>query len=465
MKRIFLEVEVRDGEVVILNQRLAETEEHFKDIKNESVKSSAATEEGAKGVTKQMVFLGKAAKKAGTSMRTAFIATGIGLFITALLLVITYWDDITEAVTGTKQAILDSIEAGEQFQKQIESSLKVLDARQKLFEAEGRSIDGIIEQRKRLLKSELLSSIQTAFQLANLLEIEKAEHRRFNLTQRIGGRGTRRGDTFEGFASKKELEEEAELQERLNKANEQSLLLKAQLISLEGGDGVGGSGSGTTAADTGPQSALTPEQIGILDQATQFQDLLTEAQTIGGNERQALSQEQADAQINIAQYEAEAKLASLEIYSNGLRAISNLIGKETLVGKLAAIASAGVSTFLSAQLAYQSQLTIPSPDAPLRAALAAGVAVAQGLANIKRIIAVKIPGVGGGGGGFSATGGGDFGGGVPQLDFNVVGDTGINQLGNIIGEEFGKERRSYILWQDIKKNQRVEDNSIFESQV
>jgi len=53
--------------------------------------------------------------------------------------------------------------------------------------------------------------------------------------------------------------------------------------------------------------------------------------------------------------------------------------------KLLGIAQAAIQTFQSAQGAYLSQLSIPTPDAPIRAAAAAAVATAAGLANIAKI--------------------------------------------------------------------------------
>ena len=73
-----------------------------------------------------------------------------------------------------------------------------------------------------------------------------------------------------------------------------------------------------------------------------------------------------------------------------------------------------VSTYAAAQKAYASQLAIPTPDAPIRASVAAGIAVAAGLANVAAIASQKFdgqtasggasPGVAGGGGGIGSVG-------------------------------------------------------------
>ncbi len=70
------------------------------------------------------------------------------------------------------------------------------------------------------------------------------------------------------------------------------------------------------------------------------------------------------------------------------------------------IAQALIETYKAAQGAYNSQMSLPTPDAPVRATIAAAVAVAAGLANVNKIRQTQYesggsPGGGGGGGGSS----------------------------------------------------------------
>lgn len=60
-----------------------------------------------------------------------------------------------------------------------------------------------------------------------------------------------------------------------------------------------------------------------------------------------------------------------------------------------------VSTFAAAQQAYASQMALATPDAPIRAKIAAATAIAAGLA---RAAAIKAQQIGGGGGGVGAPG-------------------------------------------------------------
>ena len=101
------------------------------------------------------------------------------------------------------------------------------------------------------------------------------------------------------------------------------------------------------------------------------------------------------------------------------------------VQKAAQIAGASIETFRSAQSAYLSQfLPIPDPSSPVRGGVAAGIAVAAGLTNVAKIASQKFEGGGASGG--SSFSGGDVGSGAAQApSFNVVGDSGINQLAQL----------------------------------
>lgn len=88
------------------------------------------------------------------------------------------------------------------------------------------------------------------------------------------------------------------------------------------------------------------------------------------------------------------------------------------INKGIAIAQTLISTYQSAQAAYASQLAIPSPDAPIRAGIAAGAAVIAGLAQVNKIRQQQFNAGGGGAGGVSTApnvGGSAPGGGAPQF--------------------------------------------------
>ena len=171
--------------------------------------------------------------------------------------------------------------------------------------------------------------------------------------------------------------------------------------------------------------------------------------------RRNLITENSEALMQISDEEKDHRLENFQLIGQGLMAASKLAGETTGAGKALAIAGTLISTYSAAQKAYDSQLVVGDPTSKFRAYLAAVVATAQGLARVKSIMAVKAAGMkessvqGAGGGNIS----------VSAPDFNVVGQGGVNQLGQVIGSQFGQPIRAYVVSGDISSAQEL-DRSI-----
>lgn len=133
------------------------------------------------------------------------------------------------------------------------------------------------------------------------------------------------------------------------------------------------------------QNALWTEKVEQEEQERQMQLQRTE-----------FEKQQADARQQVAEREKNAKLQTAAAVANGLNSFAELAGEATVTGKVLAIASATVSTYLSAQQAFTAMSGIPIVG-PALGAVAAAAAVAAGIVNIKKIVSVKVPGKGGGG--------------------------------------------------------------------
>lgn len=152
-----------------------------------------------------------------------------------------------------------------------------------------------------------------------------------------------------------------------------------------------------------------------------------------------------------------------------ISAISELYGqkgekqakKAFEIQKAASIASAVISTYQSAVSAYQSQFVpIPDPSSPIRGAVAAGIAVATGLANVAKIASQKFEGggspAGGGGGGVdvpSPAGGGS----VITPNFNIVGNA---QATNPLAGLGGQPIQAYVVSGEVTTAQSLDRNRI-----
>ncbi len=165
----------------------------------------------------------------------------------------------------------------------------------------------------------------------------------------------------------------------------------------------------------------------------------------------------SEARILIAKLEKEEKIQAAEAAANTLSQLSDLLGKETAAGKAAAVASATISTFLSAQKAYESTVGIPIVG-PVLAPINAGIAIAAGLKSIKSILAVKTPSGGGGGAApsISAPAGGETNAAAPQ--FNVVGTSGQNQIAQSLGNQ--APVKAYVVSNDVTSAQSLDRNIV-----
>ena len=144
--------------------------------------------------------------------------------------------------------------------------------------------------------------------------------------------------------------------------------------------------------------------------------------------REKLAKEESDYNIKLKKAERDNQL---NLATGAFDAIAGLVGENTAIGKAAAVASTTIQTYQAAQAAYASQMAIPDPSAPVRAAIAAGIAIASGLANVRAILQTPTPGNEGGGGG----GGGGVPAGPKPRSFNP--NTGSLNLGFDQGPSFG----------------------------
>ena len=180
-------------------------------------------------------------------------------------------------------------------------------------------------------------------------------------------------------------------------------------------------------------------------------------------EKAAKEKEATDKSIAEAQAIQDFKF---DIASQGLQTISNLTelfaGKSEKAAKKAfqvqkavSIAQATIDTYKSANAIFASTaanpITIANPAAPF---IAAGVAVAAGLVNVATIASQQFQGGGsnGGGGQESAP---DLGGGATP-NFNVVGDSGINQLAQLQQQP----TQAYVVSGEVTTSQALDRNRV-----
>ncbi len=142
---------------------------------------------------------------------------------------------------------------------------------------------------------------------------------------------------------------------------------------------------------------------------------------------------------------------ALDVTSNLFASAANLAGKNSALGKAFAIAGATIDTYRGALAAFTGMTSsIPGPVGIALGIAAAAAAVANGLATVKQIISVKIPG------GADAGAGGAISNPVsnsvaapvaPTQQGTSIDQNSINGIGNAVSG------RSYVLSQDVTHDQ------------
>jgi hypothetical protein len=100
-----------------------------------------------------------------------------------------------------------------------------------------------------------------------------------------------------------------------------------------------------------------------------------------------INEKYANQRMEIDRLQQENKI---QLASDAFNNIASILGKESAVGKAVAIAQTTIDTYKSATAAYSALAGITIVG-PVLGALAAGAAVAAGLANVKKIVSSKPP--------------------------------------------------------------------------
>ena len=146
---------------------------------------------------------------------------------------------------------------------------------------------------------------------------------------------------------------------------------------------------------------------------------------------QALADEQKRAQTEIEIRKSVADSAEL---------LSNVIGKQTAVGKALGIASALINTYQGATEVLRAKSTLPEPFGTINKIANVAAIIATGIKAVKAITAVKVPGGG------SASTPPSFSPVTPQASTTQLNQNSINAIGNATS-------RAYVLETDVSGNQ------------
>lgn len=145
--------------------------------------------------------------------------------------------------------------------------------------------------------------------------------------------------------------------------------------------------------------------------------------------------------------EYESKMQTVTAVGGILTSLSNLVGQQTAVGKGLAVAGATIDTFAAVAATLKNAAKTPAGGIPGYAILQAAAVGINGIAAVRNILKVQVPGGGGGGSAPSAiTASAPL---APQASSTALNQSSINAVGNAASGGIG---RSFVLDSDIKNN-------------
>lgn len=473
------------------------------------VQSAMAIADGVRGFREAIPSI----KAFGLAMKAAIGSTGIGLLVVAVGTLAAYWDDIKSAVGGVsseqqklnaqaqanvniQQKKFDSISGQENILRlqgktekqitemkitQIKAVIKATEAQLAQQEATKKAEVEATKRNQNILKivlrlgleaaalvlRYLAAPIDIAIMAANKVSetLGLGKITAFNINSEITKMTSGAAKSMaEYFFDPKETASEAdktinETKVKLNELKNTAAGFQLQLneINKPAEKVVTKSAEKVVEEAEKEVSILQDMEVkkldirkATLDKTLEFQKLENEGLKDG-----------LQLKLDIAKTEKELhkqKIAdmneALQATSDTLGQVADLFGRESAAGKAAAIAQATIDTYLSAQKAYTSTVGVPIVG-PVLAPINAGLAIAAGIKNIKAITAVKVPNDGGGGGGGNLSN--SFGGSAAQApNFNVVGNSGMNQLAQIQQQPI----QAYVVSGEVTSAQALDRNRI-----
>jgi hypothetical protein len=181
------------------------------------------------------------------------------------------------------------------------------------------------------------------------------------------------------------------------------------------------------------------EQIALYAEGTQ-------ARADAENELAVLEAENASRRLTLEKTLQDAKVATIQ---QALSSVASLVGEQTAAGKALALAQVAIDTYTGATKALAQGGVFGYIGA-------AGI-IASGIANARQITAVEVPNE-------PSTGGATISNTLQapsqSAQFNVVGQSGINQLAESIGQQNRQPMRAYVVGSDVTSSQELERKRI-----
>lgn len=464
-----VEVEVREKGLDELNQDLDQTAGNLREVNVEAEQTGANLEEMGKsggliatldrltgGLASQMRDLAEAAGSVGKNISGIAVAGGLTAVVTATALLVLYWDEITEFISGANERLEKQVTILETRAGIIEEELNLLQAQENLLTKQGKATDHLVEQRRTLLQQQIglngaqLASLQIQEQR---LSLQAAELTFFDKLRLASGKTL----FAKGVIGTKQEQEQALLEVRQRIAALKTAITEGQAALIPGSDDPDLAKGERVDPITGRTEGVILSDAEIITESIIGTAIARNARLQSEENKRGISQRQRDAAElksieDLEEAKAEARMMGAQESAFALMALGDLVGQQTSAGKTLATVGALINTYAAIAGQLKAFAGVPIPGYAIAQAIATA---AVGFAAVRNIQQVQIPntrvdspyfqnpGVGSGGGAPSAPA-------IREPDFNIVGSSGVNQLADAIAEQEAEPQRAYVLSEDVE---------------
>jgi hypothetical protein len=489
-------------------QSVGESVDSFKQL-GATIKDTAIFQKSLAAATAIQTFVMNGATLAAKAFRGALVATGIGALVVGIGLLIENFDKLKSIIFGgasnaeiLNKKLKETISLNDELVSQNERSLKLLEAQganeEKLFATRQQNLNreinlilGKMDAIDEVYKAELKAGDMTNERKKELEDqyndfkkqaVEKRTEFEINQNAKVVkdvnsalDEQIKREDEIQASKDKKEeiakekakrLREEAqEIAKNAKKANdeirktelerlteqynlERSILEKQKLSTLELEIKFLNDKNELNLKQQEIEQKLRDEKIESDKKAEQDYWF---GQADAAMQNDALNKELADKEIERQKAVSDAKI---DLAKNTLNLVAEIAGEGSDIAKGVAVAQATISGIEGTQNAFttasKSPITTLFPAYPF---IQAGLAGAFSALQIRKIM--STPKSGGGG---SAVGGGGSAPAPPQ--FNIVGQSGTNQLAQTIAGQQNRPIEAFVVSSAVTTSQSLDRNRV-----
>ncbi len=451
-------------------QSVGESIDSFKQL-GAVIKSTSIAQKLYAGATATAAFVTEAATGGLKLFRIALVSTGLGAIVIGLGLLIAnfgkvkdavmsvipglksvgeFFGSIVNAVTDFVGATSDATRALDKLKTDADNTLKV---NKKFMTEHGDQLD---EYTKRKIEAKNAYAEALKEDGANQIELAKRLNR--ELAKADADRQAEKDKKAKEIKDKEKVDSDKIEKDRLDKIAKQKEDSTKEAEAFF---------ANAKEKSDKAEEALKLQREGQLEALNEYTNKTTQIEEKAAEEKILIEQRIADQKKSLLNQQ-------LDTISAGIGLLASLGGKNKTLQKAAIIAESAMGIARSIIATNASNVTataegaalaIPTAGASVAAAAAlvttnnimAGIGIASNIAATSK--ALSALGGGGSAGSPGSVGGGMSGGGSTAPQFNVVGNTGVNQLAQTLGRD-QPPIKAYVTASDVSTGQSLNRNII-----